>query len=95
MSAGTAVECLIVAEQRGVVAEVEQLVSRLGIEIVAVTAAEAGRVASAHARWGCGVHRASLNFGDCFAYALAEARQCPLLFVGADFARTDVRSALG
>jgi ribonuclease VapC len=95
MSAGTAAECLIVAGQRGVVAEVEQFVSRLGIEIVAITAAEARRVASAYARWGRGVHRASLNFGDCFAYALAAERRCPLLFVGDDFARTDVRRALG
>jgi ribonuclease VapC len=94
MSAGTAAECLIVAGQRGVTSEVEQLIARLGIEIVAVTAAEAERVAEAYTRWGRGVHRAALNFGDCFAYALANERRCPLLFVGNDFARTDLRSAL-
>ena len=39
-------------------------------------------------------HVADLNFGDCFAYALAKEFECPLLFVGNDFARTDVTSAL-
>jgi ribonuclease VapC len=94
MSAGTVAECLIVAGQRGVLLEVEQLIERLGIEIVAVTSAEARRVAAAYARWGRGVHRAALNFGDCFAYALAEARRCPILFVGRDFAKTDLHSAI-
>jgi len=36
-------------------------------------------------------HPASLNFGDCFAYALARVLNAPLLFVGDDFARTDLR----
>jgi ribonuclease VapC len=40
------------------------------------------------------VHRASLNYGDGFAYALARQRGCPLLFVGDDFARTDIAQAL-
>jgi ribonuclease VapC len=40
-------------------------------------------------------HRARLNFGDCFSYALAKAMDEPLLFKGDDFARTDVRSACG
>ncbi len=39
-------------------------------------------------------HRAQLNFGDCFAYALAKAKDEPLLFKGADFSHTDVRPAL-
>jgi ribonuclease VapC len=39
-------------------------------------------------------HRAQLNFGDCLAYAVAKARDVPLLYKGADFARTDIRSAL-
>lgn len=38
--------------------------------------------------------RGSLNFGDCFAYALAKRHSAPLLYVGNDFARTDVQSAL-
>jgi ribonuclease VapC len=48
----------------------------------------------AYARWGKGVHPAALNLGDCFAYALATELRCPLLYLGEDFARTDIRSAL-
>ena len=44
--------------------------------------------------FGRGRHRAQLNFGDCFAYALAKAVDEPLLFKGQDFLRTDVRVAL-
>ena len=43
---------------------------------------------------GRGFHPAGLNFGDCFAYALAEEQNCPLLFIGNDFSKTDIRSAL-
>jgi ribonuclease VapC len=39
-------------------------------------------------------HRAQLNFGDCMAYAVAKARDVPLLYKGADFGRTDIRPAL-
>lgn len=39
--------------------------------------------------------RGGLNFGDCFAYALAKRHSAPLLYVGDDFALTDVQSALG
>lgn len=44
--------------------------------------------------YGKGRHPAGLNFGDCFAYALAKHRDAPLLFVGGDFAKTDVKAAL-
>ena len=37
---------------------------------------------------------ADLNFGDCFAYDLARSHNCPLLFIGNDFAKTDIRSAI-
>ncbi len=94
ISAGTVAETLIVAERRNIGAEAEQLISDIGFEVVPVTAASARRVARAHARWGKGVHAAALNFGDCFAYELARANACPLLYVGDDFARTDVVSAL-
>ena len=39
-------------------------------------------------------HKAKLNMGDCFAYALTKLRDEPLLFIGNDFSQTDVRSAL-
>lgn len=48
----------------------------------------------AYLRWGKSVHRAGLNMGDCFAYALAKALDVPLLYKGDDFALTDIRSAL-
>ena len=51
-------------------------------------------VLEAHARFGRGNHRAKLNLGDCFAYALAKQLDAPLLYKGGGFARTDIRSAL-
>ena len=47
----------------------------------------------AYAQYGKGRHRAGLNFGDAFAYALAKERDEPLLFKGDDFIHTDVRRA--
>ena len=49
---------------------------------------------AAYLQYGKGVHRAGLNLGDCFAYALAKQLEAPLLYKGADFVFTDVRSAL-
>ena len=69
-----------------------KLIDGLGFNAVAVTPAAARRVALAYARWGKGVHAAGLNFGDCFAYELAREHDCPLLYVGGDFARTDVKT---
>jgi ribonuclease VapC len=51
-------------------------------------------VADAYARWGKGVDPAGLNFGDCFAYALASETASPLLYVGNDFAATDLQPAI-
>jgi ribonuclease VapC len=70
------------------------LIDGLGLDIVPVTSDFAHRVADACARWGKGIHPARLNLGDCFAYALAAERACPLLFIGHDFTRTDVANAL-
>ncbi|PZR87555.1 MAG: VapC toxin family PIN domain ribonuclease [Stutzerimonas stutzeri] len=94
ISAGTVAEALIVAGRRNVGDEVDALISGLGFEIVSVTAASARRIADAYGRWGKGVHSASLNYGDCFAYEIAIEHDCPLLYVGGDFGQTDVRSAL-
>ena len=94
VSAGTVAEALVVAARRNVSAQMLRLIEDLGLEVVPVTLGSAQRVAEAHARWGKGAHRAALNFGDCFAYALAKENACPLLYVGDDFARTDIESAL-
>lgn len=94
ISAGTVAEALIVAARRNVADEVGALISGLGFEVVSVTAASARRVADVYGRWGKGVHPASLNYGDCFAYEVASEHDCPLLYVGDDFVQTDVRSVL-
>ncbi len=94
ISAGTVAESLIVAGRRNVGEETGKLISGLGFDVVSVTAASARHIADAYAQWGKGAHPASLNFGDCFAYELAIRRDCPLLYIGKDFALTDVRSAL-
>jgi ribonuclease VapC len=94
ISAGTMAEALIVATQRGVGDKMAELIDKVGIEVVAVTAHGAGLVADAYAQWGKGIHPARLNLGDCFAYSLAKARGCPLLFVGDDFSRTDIAAAV-
>jgi ribonuclease VapC len=90
ISAGTLAESLIVAGRRNVAQPMNALIDNLGFTVAPVTAAVARRIADAYGRWGKGVHPAGLNLGDCFAYALASERGCPLLFVGDDFARTDL-----
>jgi ribonuclease VapC len=94
ISAGTVAECLIVAGRRGVQDEMAELIDGFGFEVAPVTLAAARRVAAAYARYGKGVHPAGLNFGDCFAYDAAMEDGRPLLYVGEDFRRTDVRTAL-
>lgn len=94
ISAGTVAEALIVAARRNVGAEVAGIIDGLGFEIVAVTAAAARRIAQAYERWGKGVSAAALNFGDCFAYEIAKEHACRLLYVGDDFSKTDIESAL-
>ncbi len=94
LSAGTMAEALIVAARRNVGVEMARLIDGMAFEIVAVTSASARRIAIAYGTWGKGRHPAALNFGDCFAYELAKTRGCPLLYVGRDFARTDVESVL-
>ena len=92
--AGTVAEALIVSRQRNVGQEVARLIDGLGFEVVSVTRGAAQRVADACMRWGKGANRATLNFGDCFAYELAKENGCRLLYVGDDFARTDIESVL-
>jgi ribonuclease VapC len=94
ISAGTLTEALIVAGARNLRAEMLSLIDGLGFEVVPVTAASARRAAAAHGRWGKGRSRAGLNFGDCFAYALAKENGCRLLYVCKDFTRTDIGSVL-
>lgn len=94
ISAGTVAEALIVADRRNVREEVASLIDGLGFDIVPVTPAAARQIAAAYRQWGRGAHPANLDFGDCFAYVVARERNCPLLFVGDDFTKTDLTSAL-
>lgn len=67
---------------------------RAGITIEPVSEEQAHVARQAYADFGKGRHPASLNFGDCFAYALAKVTGEDLLFKGKDFRKTDVASAL-
>ena len=67
---------------------------RAGIVIEPVTEEQAHIARQAYADFGKGRHRAGLNFGDCFAYALAKTTGETLLFKGEDFKKTDIPSAI-
>jgi ribonuclease VapC len=94
ISAGTLSEALVVASGRLKRTKMSALIEGIAPDVVEVTASTSQLVADAYRRWGRGFHKASLNFGDCFAYALAAERDCPLLYVGNDFSQTDIRAAI-
>ena len=94
ISAGTLTEALIVAAGRNVSEHVLRLIDDLDFQVVPVTLASAKRIEHAYRQWGKGNHPASLNLGDCFSYDLAKERACPLLYVGNDFAKTDIESVI-
>jgi len=70
--------------------ELDLLLYRVRIEVVTVDYDQAEMARLAWRRFGKGRHPAALNYGDCFAYALAKSRQAPLLFTGDDFTKTDI-----
>jgi ribonuclease VapC len=94
ISAGTIAEALIVSARRKIGVEMARLLDGLGCEIVSVTPAAARRLGLAYEQWGRGLHPAALNFGDCFAYGVAKEHACRLLYVGGDFAKTDIEGVL-
>jgi ribonuclease VapC len=73
--------------------DVEGLIRELGVTVVPFGEAEWRLAVDAFARFGRGRHPAALNFGDCLAYATAASLGDALLFVGDDFAKTDIASA--
>ena len=72
---------------------VSGLITELGVTIVPFGLAEWQLAVEAFQRFGRGRHPAALNFGDCLAYATAAAARDSLLFVGNDFAETDITPA--
>jgi len=84
--------CLVLAGRRRVPASdaVEELVKELAITVVPFGEAEWHAAVDAFLRFGRGRHKAALNFGDCLAYASASVASDTLLFVGNDFAHTDI-----
>jgi ribonuclease VapC len=72
---------------------VDELVLDLAIEVCAVTVDDARAARDAYFKYGRNYHRAGLNFGDCFVFALAKSRNEPLLFKGNDFSKTDITAA--
>ena len=97
ISAFNALETGIVLEARKGEAggrELDLLLHRAQIEIVAMNADQAELARTAWRKYGKGKHPAGLNIGDCCAYALAKYSGEPLLFKGNDFAQTDIRAAI-
>lgn len=94
ISAATLTETLIVGSREEFRSAIRPFLAELNLEVIAVDQVFAERAADAYRRWGKGFHATYLNYGDSFSYALAEMYGCPLLYVGADFAQTDVISAL-
>ena len=97
ISAFNALETGIVVEARKGEAggrELDLLLHRAQIEIVAMNADQAELARTAWRKYGKGNHSAGLNIGDCCAYALAKYSGEPLLFKGNDFSQTDIRSAI-
>lgn len=98
MSAANYLEAgIIVDNQTNATAgrQLDALITKASIQVEPVTREQADLARQAYLDFGKGNHPARLNFGDCFAYALAKSRSLPLLFKGEDFSRTDVMAALG
>jgi ribonuclease VapC len=96
MSAVTYVEAAVVSDsnQNPVLSRrFDELLRDVAMKIEAVTPRQAEIARQAYRDFGKGRHKAKLNFGDCFAYALAKEMDEPLLYKGRDFAHTDIERA--
>ena len=91
MSAASYVELFAVLSKKrkgGILKDADDLIREVGITVEPVTLEQAELARAAYVKYG------ALNFGDVFSYALAKAKDIPLLFKGEDFSKTDVRSCL-
>lgn len=94
VSAVTKLEAsMVIVSRFGSSAPLDDLLDQIAATIVPFDEHQADIAQAAFERYGKGRHAAALNFGDCAAYALAAGEAEPLLFKGADFARTDVSTA--
>lgn len=96
ISVASYVELSIVMERQlgpGGMRQAEAFLRRAGITIEPVTVDHGEMARQAFLDFGKGRHKAALNFGDCFSYALAKATGEPLLFKGHDFGQTDMKPA--
>lgn len=97
VSAATLLETAIFVESRfgpEGASDLDHLLETADVEVAPVDVEQLRIARRAFSRYGKGRHAAGLNFGDCFAYALAQALGEPLLFKGDDFGRTDVEAAV-
>ena len=87
---------MVVESQAGADAarQIDVLIRRVGILVEPVTLEQGMIARQAFLDFGKGRHKAALNFGDCFAYALSKEMREPLLFKGSDFSRTDIEPAV-
>ncbi|MBS1863586.1 MAG: type II toxin-antitoxin system VapC family toxin [Actinobacteria bacterium] len=96
IGAPTLVECMVVmgrtAGEDGIAA-VSRIIFDLGIAVVPFDAPHADAATEAFLGFGKGRHVAGLNYGDCMTYATARQARRPLLYVGDDFAQTDIQPA--
>ncbi|MFT4001523.1 MAG: type II toxin-antitoxin system VapC family toxin [Rhizobium sp.] len=82
-------------DRREAIADLDEFLAEFRIEIAPIDENLARAAMKARVEYGKGFGtRGGLNFGDCFAYAIAKQHSAPLLYVGDDFALTDVQSAL-
>lgn len=98
MSAANALECAIrlaPGPDKDETAAFDRFVALYEVAILPVDVTQLKLARAAYLAFGKSRHPARLNYGDCFAYALAQALDAPLLFIGGDFSRTDIRPALG
>ena len=96
MSVASFVEASMIIESRygpDGIRDLDLLIAKARIELVPVDAEQAHIARTAFRDYGKRRHAAGLNYGDCFAYALAKTLDEPLLFKGMDFSRTDVAAA--
>ena len=97
ISAGSFLELFVVLERQTQASSTQQaeiLLTRGRITIESVTVEQVHIARQAFRDFGKGKHKAGLNFGDCFAYALAKVTGEELLFKGDDFAKTDIVPAI-